>query len=732
MKSLSEMLAGLKLLISVIYNYQSNCISRGILNFIFIFVLFVALTQEKVIAQTTDTTHDTTHIEEIVLGNEQADLLKKQLYTDSMKLSGRYYLNGLFGLALNFSNFTKIPNTNNCCQKFTGGVGDIFQINFAYELPFDMNYGFGVRLGFSNNINKFKEVSQIPLMFGFQERNGEFNYLLNSNFNLINFEPYYYYNPYERVNTVFSFGLNYVFLATYSQWEQIGNSTNAVFKDTRTKIRNYFNGELEQKHSLIPFLSVGASYEFPMNKEDNLRIVPEINLRYNLSSFVVDSSWKQFSINVGVSVKYYDFTPYKEPPLPPVPPKDPPILANLKLPVAPPVLQIKADIKDIDSLGNVSESKGLKVEDFAYTSLKPLLNYVFFDENSSKIPERYVLLDVTKAENFKLENLLSLDIIQTYYNVLNIVGLRLKQYKDAKITLTGCNSNYGDEKNNKELSLKRAESIKQYFVDVWGIEESRILVEARNLPKEASRTDEELGRQENMRVEITSDNEEINEHIISDEIVRNTFEKTIRFNCDVKSEANIHSLLIEVEQDGKIIADHQKIFDSPLTSYSWDWLVKKELGLEKLSPIYYYVTVEDELGQTVKSEKIYIPIERITVDLKRLEKIKDVTYENYSLILFDYGKSDLGRENNKIVNFVKSRVSQNAKVEIVGYTDSMGDEDINEKISTNRAKYTYKKLNLKNATYRGKGEKDLLFDNNSPEGRFYCRTVVIYVENVIE
>lgn len=657
-------------------------------------------------------------------------------YTDSILLSKRYYANFQYGLTFNSTDFTKIPNTNNCCNKFTGGLGNNLALNLGVEYPLNTKYGLGVRGGYNLKQNDFKETEDILLLFNGEEKIGKFNYLLNSTLNFINLEPYFYYTPINNLNVNMSLGVKYNFNTTYEQFEQIDENTNAIFRDTRTKIRNYFNNnesnEMSFVNSIIPTIGLGVSYDLPMNKNNTLRIIPEFNFRYNFTSIIKDSIWNQFSFNLGVSVKYFDFKKYRVPPPLPTEPMAPPFITELPLPVEPLTMTVTSDIKDIDSLGNETNSRGVKVEDFIYTSLKPLLNYVFFDYNSSDLPSRYKLLDKQEISDFKLENLISLDIINTYYNVLNVVGYRLNQKPNAKITLIGCNSNLNDEKNNKELSKARAEKVKSYFIENWGIDENRIAIEARNLPKEESKSEEIYGQYENMRVEIVSDDEEIYEPLMSIDTVRSMYNKTIRFISNIKSNFKINNITISVIQDNKELFNTSKTINDTISYFNYDWAIDKSIILENTNPIYYHIVVEDELGQVVKSKRQYIPIEQISIDIKRLEKIKDVVYENYSLILFDYGKSDLGREHKKVVDFVKSRISKNAKVEVVGYTDAMGEDAINEKISTLRAKTTHKRLDLPNATFYGKGEKELLFDNTLPEGRFYCRTVIINVENTID
>jgi outer membrane protein OmpA-like peptidoglycan-associated protein len=119
--------------------------------------------------------------------------------------------------------------------------------------------------------------------------------------------------------------------------------------------------------------------------------------------------------------------------------------------------------------------------------------------------------------------------------------------------------------------------------------------------------------------------------------------------------------------------------------------------------------------------------------MKRRSGQSDKEYEYYSLILFDYGKSDLGFEHKKVVDFVKGRLSEGSKLLIYGYTDSMGEEEVNLKLSDKRAKSVLKRLEIsENINYEGKGESELLYDNSLPEGRFYCRTVTIDIETPIK
>ena len=69
---------------------------------------------------------------------------------------------------------------------------------------------------------------------------------------------------------------------------------------------------------------------------------------------------------------------------------------------------------------------GLAVEEVIIKESFPLLNYVFFDNNSDTLPTRYILFkNSIEAEVFS-EKKIEGNALDHYYNMLNIIGSRLK------------------------------------------------------------------------------------------------------------------------------------------------------------------------------------------------------------------------------------------------------------------------------------------------------------------
>ncbi|MEP7220313.1 MAG: OmpA family protein, partial [Bacteroidota bacterium] len=139
--------------------------------------------------------------------------------------------------------------------------------------------------------------------------------------------------------------------------------------------------------------------------------------------------------------------------------------------------------------------------------------------------------------------------------------------------------------------------------------------------------------------------------------------------------------------------------------------------------------VRDGAGQTFTTNGT-LPVEQVTVRKKRVERIADKQIDRYSLIIFDFDKGDLNETNRKIAQFIKARIRPTAAVTIEGSTDRIGEAEYNKRLSEERARSTARALGVAGGTVRGIGESGL-YDNDLPEGRFYCRTVSIVVETPV-
>ena len=88
-----------------------------------------------------------------------------------------------------------------------------------------------------------------------------------------------------------------------------------------------------------------------------------------------------------------------------------------------------------------------------------------------------------------------------YYDEIKRVADFMKEFPDTTCEIGGHTDNVASAAYNQKLSEKRANSVRQYIIDKFGIDGSRITAAGYELTKPIVSNDTEEGRQENRRVE---------------------------------------------------------------------------------------------------------------------------------------------------------------------------------------------------------------------------------------
>ena len=384
---------------------------------------------------------------------------------------------------------------------------------------------------------------------------------------------------------------------------------------------------------------------------------------------------------------------------------------------------------------------GLVMEEVLSWDLYPLLNYVFFDIGSSTLPDRYISFDGNGAA-FKSsfsDTTIPGGTMDKYYHVLNIYGFRLNQYPDTKITLVGCNDNTNPgEKGNKELSKKRAESVFAYLNKVWNISEDRMKIEYRNFPAIKSNPRDSMGLAENRRVEILCDNWDVTKPVFEKD--PKTFPQPVTMKWELGNgidESIVADRRIEILKGGK---PWKTLTDVGRTESlkQWDWKSEDGKYPKNEEEFTARLILVSKAGKECISEPFTVPVMQVSSEQKLVTQGADTMYENYSLILFKFNSYDAGPLNDKIMtDYVYNRVRPESVVDIIGHTDVVGLYETNAKLSVNRAKTVFKGIKKESKgkyaelEMRGVGEDEPLYDNETPEGRFYNRTVNVLIKTPI-
>lgn len=382
---------------------------------------------------------------------------------------------------------------------------------------------------------------------------------------------------------------------------------------------------------------------------------------------------------------------------------------------------------------------GLLIEENLVKELYPLLTYVFFDSGSAKIPDRYILFtDPSQTSRFS-DSTIPGGTMEKYYHVLNIIGYRLRAYPNTKISIEGCNSGQDSLNEVRSVSEQRGKVVYDYLINIWQIDKSRItLLPARDLPRLPSNRRDPLGIIENRRTEITSDDYEIVRPIVNRDLRRYPQPDFMTFRMQNGiNDALVARRVIEIKRNGQIWHTMSNVGRTDVESphFNWGRNGNKDSIPNNETPYTAQLVVYSQDGKECRSNIVEIPVEIITNEEKRRERLVDKTIDIYSLVLFKFDSPEAGALNERILKeFVYSDIRQGAQIEITGYTDVVGLEDRNLKLSEQRAGTVVSGIrkNVRAGLYqslngKGVGETAPLYTNDLPEGRFYNRTVQVKI-----
>jgi outer membrane protein OmpA-like peptidoglycan-associated protein len=384
----------------------------------------------------------------------------------------------------------------------------------------------------------------------------------------------------------------------------------------------------------------------------------------------------------------------------------------------------------VDADGNETPIASLKIEEFLSTNAYPLLAFIFFAENSSDLQSKFIQLKASETAAFHPEQLYGQSTMEIYHNVLNVIAYRLQKYPNATLTLTGCNADVGMEKGNTSLSQHRAETIRDYFTKVWNIPETHIQIESRSLPAKPSNPKTPLGQEENRRVEITCNIPEVLDVFISYDTARVSTPPLIRYKLSASSPQGIDHWKLGLTQSQRFLTGFTDP-GTPPASVDWDLENNQATVPHYGGDVHSDFEVTESTGKTCeKSFDLLTNI--VTLRQKKAENLEDYKIERYSLVLFDFARSTMTDAQSRIIDLIKSNITPASQLTIEGYTDKTGSHEGNAKLATSRATSTRDALARPDATVRGIGDRRLLYSNDTPEGRFYCRTVQIEVKTPVK
>ncbi|MDD3323219.1 MAG: OmpA family protein [Paludibacter sp.] len=371
----------------------------------------------------------------------------------------------------------------------------------------------------------------------------------------------------------------------------------------------------------------------------------------------------------------------------------------------------------------------------------PLGNYVYFDLGSTKIPSRYVQLNKNQVKDFRQdqvelttpENFSGRSNRQmiVYYNILNIIGDRMVKSPKSSITLIG-----SSEQGPEDARLM-AESTKDYLVNIWGINPSRISVEGRSKPliasvKKGGTVDLVLLQEGDRKVSIESSSPELLMEFYSGtnamrpiEIVSGQIAPPDSY-VFVNAEGGINaytSWSVEFKDEKGAVQNF-----GPYTQDKISIPRNKVLGTRPEGDYKVTLVGQTKTGKVLRKETLVHIVNWSPATTQEATRFS---------VMYEFNSAKTIEMYEKYINeVVVPKIPKNGTVIIRGHADITGSETYNMNLSLARAndvqsimQNSLKKAGRTDVTFEVDGYGEDIskspFENKFPEQRYYNRTVII-------
>jgi outer membrane protein OmpA-like peptidoglycan-associated protein len=597
--------------------------------------------------------------------------------------------------------------------------GSTYMLNEGFTPLATFHKGNGVGLFLAPSIEYHRPDSRFGfiLQAGYDSRRGSFDQVmtpcdcpadLETKLSYITIEPSLRFAPFKS-NFYLYGGPRFAFIQDKSFTYKQGTNPNFPLQEANPDVK----GDFSDMNKNIISMQIGLGYDIPLNGTTS-------KTQFVLSPFVAYhpyfgqnprdvETWNITTVRAGAVLKFGQGKLI-----------EPPATGEVSFSSTPPT--------------NVATVKVVR-------EVFPLRNYVFFNETSTAIPNRYVILNKSEVKDFKEDQVQfktpntvsgrSERQMLVYYNILNILGDRMVKNPNTKITLVG------SSENGRQEGIVMAQNIKTYLVTVFEINENRIAVEGRDkpaVPSEQIGGTKELGllREGDRRVSIESNSPELlmefqsgkNAPLKPIEIVTGNQNPSNDVIFDVKGAEETLSFwtLQIIDEKGKT----QNY--GPYTQEQVSIPRKTIMGNQPEGNYKTIMTGTTKTGKVINQESTMFLTPYVAPVVQESIRFSVIYEFNESKAINIYDKY--------LTEIVAPKIPQNGTVIITGHTDVIGEVDYNKNLSLARANdvksILEKSLAASGRTdvkfqVRGEGENEKLapFENKYPEERFYNRTVII-------
>jgi len=629
-----------------------------------------------------------------------------------------------------FNSTLQLPLT----ASFLSGDGTGFLAGILAEIPLGESFNVGARLGYQLHSGKLEQrYANRSDAIGVQDRQAADASVMgtvDTKFAHISITPYMRLAPFTF--PLYVYGGPTILLpaqAEYTYTERIDGPPAVVFRANNRTSRTLASRDFD-KATTVFAVTAGVGYEYTF---EQLRLFAELQVQPTINDLLSplrdNESWTATQSSFVIGFRY----PFIDEPSGPPPP--PPVIASVdtNAPAPPRAPGDSSEAKGVTPSG-LSDTITIAKRTVKATEVQALLPYIFFEEDSAVIPSRYVQLDTKGRARFQVERLERGNTLGNYYQLLNVIGARMRDARRGDITITGCVSQF---EQDSTLALRRAEAVRDYLTNIWRISPRRIKVVSRGLPlnPSLSEVDEVEGARENQRVELASEGYEFERPI---ELVDTAFLApvgTVRFlppPSQPDTTGLVDSWALDVMIGDSLIKRAVSGVGNPPKQI--DYQIENRPDLDLRGPVTVSSTLV--IRDTSYQDLARIPSRSIIVRPEgQFEEERNVVggkyVDTYNLLLYSFDSAQTASFSTQGADLIKQKIAPNSVVRVIGHTDRIGLAYYNQALSKRRAEFAAQLLNVTPQEITGQGARNLIYDNTYPEGRYYSRTVTVVIETPV-
>jgi outer membrane protein OmpA-like peptidoglycan-associated protein len=593
-------------------------------------------------------------------------------------------------LTLHQASFTQMPGVPNCCTEFRFGMGTGFSLAGGVQRKeltrfLGMDVVSGAKLRVSYEQTTMSEQNAIGnVIIGSQVIPGISEHTLRSTMLDVAVEPTLVLPSVQGSawSVVGALRLGASVLARYEQYEQLVNAPASVSFENGSTRRNAQSGTIPEASTFRAALVLGARYG--STEWNSMMIEPQLLVALSLTPVIPGYTWYTHSVSAGVHVRLLP-SPPPPPPSPP-PPPPPAVIVPEKRLIAGVQLLLRGQPQPLVRDTTINVTVPIIVDE-RRESLAP---YVFFAKNSVQMTAQDTLL---AQESARLMNMQP--------------SLRVKLYSKQS----------SDE--DTSMARKRGDAMKK-LIQEFGIDDWKIAIETERGRNERY---DEL-EEESRRIFVSLSNKQLPMLITRDttrlDVPPVECHALTTVTADTTAEATLTvsdavGRTMQTLSDGLVGTERRTAIQ-----ISSEWLMSGKAQSVQATLRATDADGRNASGTTPRST--WVP--QLELRETRVKHVQSGTASDAMVLgFFAFDESEFSCIDMNVVDQVRRHRAAGGRVSIIAMTDSLGDNDENTKLATERAQTAAKLLGVTDADVQIRtGGMQL---NTTPEGRSRNRSVLV-------